>query len=247
MPSFDINTEAAIKYSADLERLHRSALPSAVRNTLNNAAFETKKQLPMVASRLFITRQKSFFRRFSTVDKASGFNINSMRSIVGINASVDAEIAKNLESQEFGGAVQGNKLVPHNHARTSKSLNKRVAARNRFNRVKIHDASRAYRAHRGTKKSKFIAAVMSTAKSGKNHMMIKNGNRGMVYEVTSVSQNVRTGKVNFKIKKLYSVRSNKTHRVKASGFMMKSSKIASSKINDFYRENAEFQIKKFMK
>ena len=247
MPSFDVNTDASIKLTAKLERLHKSAFPSAVRNTLNAAAFDAKKNIPLQAAKVFTTRQKSFFKRFSTVKKANGFNLKTMSSTVGINSMLDKEIAGNLESQEFGGTVNGRKLIPHNDARTSKSRSKRVASKNRHNKVKIHDASRAFKSHRGTRSSKFIAAVMSTAKSGKKHMMIKGSNRGMVYELTSVRQNTKTKKVNFKIKKLYSVRSNKTHKVKSTGFMLKSANLAVKKIDGFYKKNAEFQFKKFLK
>ncbi len=40
----DVNTDSAIQLTAKLERLHRSSFPSAVRNTLNDAAFDMKKK-----------------------------------------------------------------------------------------------------------------------------------------------------------------------------------------------------------
>ena len=244
---FDVNTDSAIQLSAKLERLHKSAFPSAVRNTLNATAFDAKKNIPKVSKKIFITRQASFFRRFSTVKKAEGFNMNKMKSTVGINASLDKKVADNLVSQEFGGKVNSKKLIPHNNARVGRSLNKRVSAANRFNKVKIHDASRAFKNAKGSRGSRFIAAVMSTAKSGKPHMMIKSGDKGMVYELKSVSQSRKTRKVNFKIKKLYSVRSNNSHNVKSTKFMKRSVDIASRKMNGFYKNNAEFQFKKFLK
>lgn len=247
MPVFDVNNDEVINLTAKLERLHRSAFPSAVRNTLNRAAFETKKNVPKVAATKFTTRQKTFFKRFSTVDKASGFNVNNMVATVGIDSRQNRELAENLASQEFGEMVKGKKLIPHDDARVSKSQSKRVSSRNYLNKVKVHDATRAFKGHRGTRNSKFVAAVMSTAKSGKRHMYLKSGNKGMVYEVTSVSRNIKSKKLNFKIKKLYSVRSNKTHSVKATGFMLKSAKLASKDMNKYFKENAEFQFKKHLK
>ncbi|AGH07778.1 hypothetical protein CEPG_00030 [Cellulophaga phage phiSM] len=61
MATFNINNKEVISLTAKLERLNKSALPSAVRNTLNRAAFETKKNIPLVAASVFTTRQKSFF------------------------------------------------------------------------------------------------------------------------------------------------------------------------------------------
>jgi len=247
MPVFDVNTDKAIGLSSKLERLHKSAFPSAVRNTLNKAAFQTKKNVPEVAATKFITRQKTFFKRFSTVDKASGWEVSKMVATVGIDSRQNKQLAENLESQETGGMVKGKKLIPHDDARTGRNQAKRVSSRNYLNKIKIHDATKAFKGHRGTRNSKFVAAVMSTAKSGKNQMMLKSGNKGMVYQVTSISQNRRTKKINFKIKKLYSVRNTKTHSVKASRFMLKSATLAARNIDDYYKEAAEFQFKKQLK
>jgi hypothetical protein len=247
MRVFDVNNDAVIQLSANLERMHKSAFPSAIRNTLNNAAFETKKNVPLIAAGKFITRQKSFFKKFTTVDKAGGWDVNKMVATVGIDSRQNREVAENLESQEFGGMVRGKKLIPHDDSRVSKSQSKRVSSRNHLNKVKVHDATRAFKAHRGTRGSKFVAAVMSTAKSGKKHMMLKTGNKGMVYEVTSISRNIKTKKLKFKVKKLYSVRNTKTHSVKATGFMKKSANLASKEMNRFFKENAEFQFKKQLK
>src|SRR5690606_40530775 len=105
----------------------------------------------------------------------------------------------------------------------------------------------ALKRHRGTRNSKFIAAIMSTAKSGKKHMMIKSGNKGMVYEVTAISKNIKSKKLNFKLKKLYMVRDTNTHTVKSHGFVTKSASLAANNIESNYAKNAEFQFKKHLK
>ena len=247
MNVFDVNSDAAIALTAKLERINKSAFPSAVRNTLNTAAIETKKQVPLVAARKFVTRQPAFFKRFTIYDKAIGFDVNKMISTVGIDASKNKVLADNLESQEFGGMVKGKKLIPHDDARISKSQSKRVSSKNYLNKIQAHNATSAFKGNKGTRASKFIAAVMSTNKSGKGNMMLKSGNKGMVYSVTSVSQNVRSKKMNFQMRKLYSVRSVSTHQVKAHGFMLESSKNIAKNLNKYYQENAEFQFKKYLK
>ena len=247
MPILDINNEAVIGLTAKLERLNKSAFPSAVRNTLNRAAFETKKNIPLVTAQSFITREKTFFRRFSIVDKANGFAVNSLKATVGINAGMNRDLAKNLEAQETGGLVRGRKLVPHDDSRVSKSQKKKVSRSNYMNKVKIHNATRAMKAHRGTKSSKFVAAVISTVKSGKKHMLLTSGTRGMVYEVNSVSSNRRTGKIKFRLKKLYTFRNKKNHTVKATRFMERSAEPVRRQMDKFYKENAEFQFKKVLR
>lgn len=245
--TFDVNNDAVIALSANLERLNRSAFPSAVRNTLNRTAFEAKKNIPEVASKKFITRQKTFFKRFSIVDKAQGFDVNKMVSTVGIDSRQNQVVAENLVSQEFGGIVSGKKLIPHDDARTSKNNAKRVRSKNHLNRVNVHNATRAFKGHRGSKRSRFVSAVMSTAKSGKKFMLIHSGTTGMIYELSGLSQNRRTKKLKFKAKKVYSVRSNKTHSVKGQHFMLRSATLASRDMNKYFIENAEFQFIKELK
>lgn len=245
MAILNVNDSEMIGLTAKLERLNKSAFPNAVRNTLNKAAFETKKQVPKSAEKVFTTRDKTFFKRFSTVDKANGFDVNKMIATVGINANLNRDLAENLESQEFGGLVKGKKLIPHDKARVSGSQSKRVAAQNKMPKLKIHNATMAYKAHNGTRKSKFVAAVMSTAKSGKTHMLLKTGTMGMVYEVTSVTQG--TNKVSFKIKKLYAVRSTKTNQVRGRHFMADSAMLVSKNMEKYYVENAQYQFDKELK
>lgn len=246
MGVFDVNTDASIQLTAKLERLNKSAFPSAVRNTLNNAAFEMKKQIPITASKKFITRQKSFFKRMSVVDKANGWNVNKMKSITGIDGR-DKKLAKNLEAQEFGGIVMGNKLVPHDDSRVSRSNRKRVSSKNFLNKVQAHNATKAFKAHKGTRNSKFVAAVMSTAKSGKKYMMLKSKNRGIVYQVTGLSQNLKSKKLRFKLKKLYIFRSKNTNRVKSNNYIKDSSVMIQKQIPNYYKKNAEFQFRKTLK
>jgi hypothetical protein len=247
MPILDVNTSATIELTAKLEKLHKSAFPSAVRNTLNRVAFETKKEIPNQASKTFTTRQKTFFKRMSIVEQASGFNVRTMASMVGIDASKDKRLAENLAAQETGGTVKGRKITPHDDARVSKSFKKPVSRKNYVTRVRAHDGTRAFKSHRGSRKSKFIAAVMSTAESGKNHMMLMTGNKGLIYEVTSVRQNIKNRKVRFKIKKLYNVRKKDTHKVSSNHFIKKSVSLSMKQIPKYYKENAEFQFKKYIK
>jgi hypothetical protein len=245
MAILNVNDSEMIGLTAKLERLNKSAFPNAVRNTLNKAGFETKKQIPKSAEKVFTTRDKTFFKRFSIVNKAKGFDVNKMIATVGINANLNHELAENLEAQEFGGLVRAKKLIPHDKARVSGSQSKRIAAQNKMPKVQIHNATTAFKAHKGTRKSKFIAAVMSTAKSGKKHMMLKTGTIGMVYEVTSINKGRE--KVSFKIKKLYAVRDKKNHQVRGRHFMLDAATVASKDMEKYYIENAQYQFDKELK
>lgn len=156
MKVFDVNMDKAIELTAKLEKLHRSAFPVAVRQTLNDVAFQTKSTVPEIASKMFITRQKSFFRAFTIVDKATGFEVNKMKSSTGISSLKGDIVAEGLEKQEKGGVIKGRKLIPHNQSRISGSHRKKVSRRNLLSNVNLRD---------------------------NRYVLIKKGSKGTVFEV----------------------------------------------------------------
>src|SRR5687767_16018423 len=80
----NINSDAVVKHTNTLEKMHRSAMPLAIRNTLNSVAFDVKKNtMPASAEREFVTRAPNFFKANSRVEMARGWNVDSMQSVVG--------------------------------------------------------------------------------------------------------------------------------------------------------------------
>jgi hypothetical protein len=218
--SFDINTSEFIKLSAKLGKLHRSALPVAVRGTLNDAAFESKKLIPAIASRKFITRKKSFFRAFSIVDKARGFNVGTMKATVGVNPSKGSKIAEGLSKQEKGGNIESGKLIPHDKGRISGSHSKVIRKTHRLSSIKI--------ARQGKKSS------------GKNYLLIKKGGKGTVFFIKN------SGKKS-KLVPVYSYRNTKISKVKPSPFVSVAAMEASKRIPAYYKIQAERQFKRALK
>ena len=242
-----LDADSVIKLTVTLEKLHKSALPSAVRNTLNNAAFETKKEIPIQGAKRFITRNKGFLKGYSEVQKAKGFKIDSMSSIAGITTKKNAKIARQMETQEFGGNLQTGRLVPHDDARRSKSKAKMLKTNNHLNKVEAHNAGRAFKSHSGTRNSKFVAAVMSTAASGKKYMLLGSTGKGTLYEVKNVKRSTNTKGPRFTLNKLFIQKKSKTKNVNGRGFIRAAKTEASKKINIFYKKNAEYQLKKHWK
>lgn len=213
----NVNTDAAIQLTAKLEKIHRSAFPSAVRNTLNDVAFNAKKLVPKKADDNFTIRQKNLFNRMTLVNRASGFNVNGMRSAVGIDAS-KGSLSDGLEKQETGGTIVGRKLIAHDMARTSNSKAKKVKSKNLLSKV------------RG------IGTPQNRIK-GSKYFRIKKGSKETVFERVSKT----------KIMPLYIVRKTKNSRVKASPFINTSAIMASKEMEKLYKKNAEFQFKKYLK
>lgn len=213
--------DGAIQLTAKLEKLHRSAFPSAVRNTLNDAAFNTKKLIPKVANQKFTTRSKTLFKVMTGANRASGFNVNTMHSSVGIlsNLSNRSELAEGLSKQETGGTVDGRKLIPHRMGRVSSSHQKRLRSKYRFRKIKITTNKR---------------------KGDSNIILIKKGNKGTVFERKKLKSRV-------KLTPIFHYRSNNKSTVKRTPFIEPSAKLIARKMPDYYKNNAEFQFKKVWK
>ena len=73
----NVNSNAVVAFSNKLEKIGKSALPVAVRQTLNSVAFDAKKNtLLQTAGQSFTERRKNFFKATSRVSMAKGFEIN---------------------------------------------------------------------------------------------------------------------------------------------------------------------------
>jgi len=213
----DVNTDAAIQLTSKLEKLSKSAFPSTVRNTLNDAAFESKKLIPKKANENFTVRQKNLFSRFSRVEKAQGFEVNKMNSKIGLDASYQPKLVEGLAKHETGGNLEGRKLTPHNMGRVSGSYGKKLKTKNQFKNIgKI-----------GTKNKRI---------KGSKYFVIKNGNKETVFE--------NMGK---KIVPIFNKRQSKTNRFKKNSFINPSAIQASKKMDIFYFKNANYQFKKYLR
>ncbi len=219
MATFNVNMNEFIRLTAKLERLHRSAFPTAVRNTLNDAAFQAKKQTPKTAAQKLIIRRKGFINAFTIVDKAQGWNVNKMVARTGVNSNKSGgkRTAEGLSKQETGGTLKSRKLIPHKKGRTSGSYEKTIKKKNQFKNIKIGRAGKK---------------GVST-----KYVLIKKGTRGTVFEVTKTKGNNR-------LKQVYNYRGNQNSAVKRTSFIRSSAQIASKQIPMYYKKNAEYQFKK---
>lgn len=213
----DVNTDAAIQLTAKLEKLHRAAFPNAVRSTLNDAAFESKKLIPKKANENFTVRQKNLFSRFSKVEKATGFDIKSMKSKIGLDGNTQSKLTDGLAKQETGGSIEGRKLTPHNLGRVSGSYGKKLKAKNQFKNI----------GEIGTKNERI---------KGAKYILIENGNKKTVFEVSKK-----------KLTPIYNKRNTSISKVKSKPFIRPSAEKASKSMYKFYFKNASYQFKKYLK
>lgn len=255
MAVLDVDSTALRDFTARLKALPRSAFPSAVRNTLNNAAFDVKQRtMPAEAKSTFVNRSKNFFRATSTVDMATGFNVESMRSAVGFDdrkakSGVKPQAIQDLEQQEYGGKIGGRSFVPLDTARTGKSNSKPISARARIANIKnVVNANNV----KGnfSKKQKFIrAAFVAATQFGKNGFVLGNsyGGRQTLSRIDSLSSNLRTGKLEIKRTPLYTYVKDRKVGVKSTGFMKRASHETALNMDTYYITNARKQFEKYLK
>lgn len=233
----NINTNAAVIFTNKLEKLHRSALPSAIRGTLNKAAFDVKKTtMPAVAGETFKKRQPNFFKANSRVDMAKGFDIASMKATVGFtetNLKGESNFAvKDLEQQERGGNIKKRSFIPMQPARSGGDA-RPVRPVNRLSGIKKIVNSAKMKGVND--KQKFLHAV---ADAGVGGFVLGNKNKNVLWRVESI------GKGKIKMKPIYSFKAGRNVNVKGTGFMEKASLESAHKIDDFYVQEAKRQIER---
>lgn len=266
----NINTNAVVSFTNKLEKMHKSALPSAIRNTLNDVAFDVKlKTMPKEAKKHFKKRQPNFFRANSKVEKAQGFDMKTMKSTVGFyenNLGGKSNFAvQDLEQQENGGTIKKKSFIAMKGARKNNSKNKTVAPEFQMDKINGNSFIRTNRSGKNgrfgtktrnlSKKQQFIrAAIMATKLHGNNAFVLGGKSKGggrTLFKITELRTSGRytKGKHNLSINRIpiYSVKDGRVTKVKAKNFMKRASLESGLNINSYYIKQAQRQFDKFSK
>ncbi len=248
MAHLDVNSSAVIRFTARLEQLNRSAYPVAVRQTLNDAAFDVKNRtLTKSANKNFTRRSPNFFKTFSRVDKAVGFNVNSMRSIVGMsdNGKQSAKTAiNNMEKQEEGGVIEDGSIYLKDSRRGS--VNKGLVRRsNYYDKSRVVTGKSRVRRGGGTNRSKFVARAFRSLNDKKP--MFFNSMRGnYLMQVQSIKRS-KDGKLKIKSSLLMKARKDKPARLKGTHFTKEAAMMTVKMIETFYIRNANKQFARVLR
>lgn len=233
-----INTDAVVRYTNQLEKISRSALPVAIRTALNSVAFDVKKNSLIKSSeKEFTTRQKNFFRANSRVEMASGFDITSMKSVVGM---VEGGLkggnnyaVRDLEQQEYGGTISGKSFIPMDSARSGKNNARIVRPSNRISGIKKIVETKKLNAR--TRQAKFIEAAKIVGGGG---YVLHGIGKETLFRIDSVNGGM------VRSTPLYSFRKSRKISVKGRGFMSGAAMESVLKIDEFYIQAAEKQFAK---
>lgn len=249
---FNVNMDEIKEYTLKLQGLHRSALPVAIRGTLNDAGFALKKNnMPKIARQTFEEREPNFFKANSRVDAAKGFDVRSMVAEVGFVSSGLISPATNyavrdLEEQEDGGIIKGRSFKPLPSVRTGGigrvRSNIRIAklkAGNVLNANSINTTDSHNRKFLSGKDKKMQQFILASVLQGIGGFVL--GGK-LLWKVTNLKRVGRN--MQFKKQKLYSFKKSGVAKVHATGFMLKAALEVQKEMEAFYVMEATKQFRK---
>lgn len=254
----NVNSDACVGYANRLEKLRKTGLPNAIRETLSKTALDVKQRsMPKTAAKSFTNRQKSFFKAFSRVDFAKGRDITTMRSMVGFvekGLKGDKNFAvKDLEQQEHGGKIKGRSFISTDQARVGKSPKKMVKLINRISKidniVHAHGRIKSSNLRVKSKKQRWIrAAIMAKKLHGNQAFVLGNKKQGRqtVRRIDSISTNRKTKKIEIKSTPVYSFKKNRVVSVKSTGFMKRAAIDSSTNMELTFITEARKQIDRIL-
>ncbi len=238
-----IDSSQVVRFTNKLEKLPRSALPVAIRGTLNDAGFAMKKsEIGKQAKLSFIERSPNFFKANSRVEPAQGFDIKSMHSTVGmvssgLHNSATNYAVKDLEEQEESGTIRGRSFKPLPAARRGAGNvrpNARIATLLKAGNIIDANDSKG-----SDKMQQFIRASLHAGKGG----YVLGGK--ILWRVTGIKRIGRNTR--FTKEKLYSFTKSGTATVHATHFMRKAALEVQKEMEFFYKLQAKKQFEKALR
>lgn len=231
-------------YTKTLEKMHRSALPGAIRETLSKTALDVKQRtMPVSADKHFENRKENFFKANSKVNFAKGWDVDQMKSTVGFSpssAKYNNLAVSELQQQEYGGVINKRSYVPTDEARQGKTDSGEVAARYRLR--SINEIVFANKQKARSRKQKFLFAAVNAGIGG---FVVAGLNKEMLYRIEAIKRDGR--KTVVKAKSLYSYRKGRSVRIKhATGFMREASLRSAGNMEKFYIQEANKQFQRLM-
>jgi len=241
MMTLDVNTNEVTRFTKQLQRMHKSDFPLAVRGTLNDLAFDQKtKEMMIAAGKMFTLRNPSFIKSHSGVIKADGWNVNNMESTCAIMPK-GLKAAAQLEKQETGGTITDRKVIYVDPARGGVKSNK-VQTKNW---VQKHGYVKGSPNRARGRKSNIVAQAVVAKETGK---LVKIGTKSTdhFFKVNSIQfsgKGLHRG-VYMRMTPIASYERGRSIRLKPRPFMETSGQKTLTKAQRFFIKNAERRFEK---
>lgn len=242
---FNVNTDATIILTAKLERLNKTAFPSAVRASLSDAAFYMKQSgISNSANKNMTVRNRTVFKKFTGVEKARfNRNIEQMKASVGFipkDGVKGSKVPQGMEANEIGG-VDKEGLMYMPKTRISGDQKRLVRNKSRYSK------GRLIKGRVRTKKSISNTMNMMSSYEEKKPTFVHTKKGRFLVQVTDVGYNVVTKKHDFKLDFLMRDRKYNQAKSKATHFVKEAALITQKKMDEFYAKNAQFQFDRVLK
>lgn len=249
----NINNAAVVKHTARLEKMHRSALPVAIRGSLNNAAFDVKSRtMPKTSTQSFTVRQSNFFKANSRVEMAKGFDVRTMTAIVGFTETKlrggNNKAIADLVAQEYGGSIGGRSFIPMDPARVGSNTTRPVQVKYRLSELK--NVVNAQKVIAPSKKQKFVRAAFAAQKKyGRDAYVLGNVQPGGRITLSKIQSIKSTGRTSVSLKRIpvYTYKKGFVAKVKPSKFMRRASMESGLNIEHYFIHQAQKQIERLNK
>jgi hypothetical protein len=230
-----VDTTAISNHAKTLNSIGKSAMPNAIRGSLNSLAFDVKqKTMPMTSQAKFTNRQPNFFKANSRVEQAVGKDVSVMSSKVGfVSTSLKGgnnHAVKDLQQQEKGGRIKKKSFIPMRPSRKGGSPGQVVQAKNRLS--SINNIVSADSQPGNHNRQKFVSAVFRAGVGGTILTNFKG--KELLWRVNSLRLQPNG---DFKITPIYSFKRNRSVSVGRTNFMKQATDLSSVKIYSiFYKE-----------
>lgn len=237
---FNVNTTGVIHLTDRLERINKSAFPSAVRATLSDAAFEMKqKNILESAKKNMKVKQPNFFKANTGAERAKfSRNVESMKATSGFinkrGQSANKAVTYGMEANEVGG-TDSTGMMYKEPTRTGKGL---VRRKNYYKKLK---GSGFAKRNPKAKKDSHISFAFDSLDDKKPIMV--DTKKGMA--LILVKKISRTGgKIKITSQLLMLDRTVKKAKAKATHFNREAAQKTQKQMEAFYLKNAEFHFQK---
>jgi hypothetical protein len=175
MTMFKIDTEQTRQFEDKLRKLNDRAIPFAVRQTLNDLAFATRKNAIDIIGDKMIERNR-WTRGSIRLEKAQGVDTRRMMSVVGSTADY-------MEKQEFGHTERKTAITTSYASGEGENAKPRRRVARKANRMSSIKLKR--QRNRGkTRAQRNLITVRMAAKNKVKHIYLDLGKRKGIFTVT---------------------------------------------------------------
>lgn len=232
---FTIDTRQIERLEKDLIKLRAKAIPFATKETINRAAFETRK-VAQGNIREDMTNRNQFTDNSVRVDQARTLDIRKQEAIVG-------SIADYMETQEFGGS-KTNPSIATGYSAGQQGARPRTRLPRKPNKLANIKLKRSLRKAKN-KKQALIFKVQDAVMTGDRtfHHNFEGGKEG-IFRVLGGSKSFKRGwPKGARLKMLHDM-SRKSVAIPKKPWLLHATNTVTPQLNKFYASALRSQLKR---